>query len=159
PLAFGVAGFGSLVVHRSARSDVTLAFLAAWAAVLFARAALVHQAWVAPLHQLESGSLALFAFHMISDPKTTPASRAGRIVFACMVALVAGVIQFGLFRTNALLWSLALSSLVVPLLDRRLPGGAFEWSAPNPGAIRSEVRHARSALVVAARAAGGVRTA
>ena len=29
PLAFGIAAFGSLVVHRSARSDVTLAFLAA----------------------------------------------------------------------------------------------------------------------------------
>src|SRR5258707_1335223 len=86
-LAFGVAGFGSLVVHRSARSDVTLAFLAAWAAVLFGRAWLVGQAWVAPLHQLESGSLALFAFHMISDPKTTPDSRAGRLVVAALVAL------------------------------------------------------------------------
>src|SRR5262249_8735246 len=79
-LAFGVAGFGSLVVHRSARSDVTLAFLAAWAALLFGRAAWLGQAWAAPLHQLENGSLALFAFHMISDPKTTPDSRAGRVL-------------------------------------------------------------------------------
>src|SRR5262245_60032705 len=62
PLAFGLAGFGSLVVHRSARSDVTLAFLAAWAALLFARAAYLGQAWGAPLHQLENGSRALFAF-------------------------------------------------------------------------------------------------
>ena len=61
PLAFGIAGLGSLVVHRSARSDVTLAFLVAWAAVLFGRAWLVGQAWVAPLHQLENGSLTLFA--------------------------------------------------------------------------------------------------
>lgn len=157
PLAFGVAGFGSLVVHRSARSDVTLALLAAWALVLFGRAALVGQAWVAPLHQLENGSLALFAFHMISDPKTTPDSRAGRIVFACLVALVAGFVQFVLFRTNGLLWSLAACSFVVPLLDRWLPGRAFEWSAPGTGASSSEVRHAQSGVLVPAGAAGGVR--
>jgi Na+-transporting NADH:ubiquinone oxidoreductase subunit NqrB len=159
PLVFGVAGFGSLVVHRSARSDVTLAFLAAWAAVLFGRAWLVGQAWVAPLHQLESGSLALFAFHMISDPRTTPDSRAGRVVFACLVAAGAGIVQFVLFRTNGLLWSLAAGSFAVPLLDRWLPGRGFEWSAPGTGAQSSEVRHAQSAVLVPARAAGGVRTA
>ena len=158
-IAFGVAGFGSLVVHRSARSDVTLAFLAAWAAVLFGRAALVGQAWVAPLHHLESGSLALFAFHMISDPKTTPDSRAGRIVFACLVALGAGFVQFVLFRTNGLLWSLAACSLFVPLLDRWLPGRGFEWSAPGTGATQSEVRHAQSGIPFPAGAAGGGRTA
>ena len=158
-LAFGVAGFGSLVVHRSARSDVTLAFLCAWAAVLFGRAWLVGQAWVAPLHQLENGSLALFAFHMISDPKTTPDSRAGRIVFACLVALGAGFVQFVLYRTNGLLWSLAAFSFVVPLLDRWLPGRGFDWSAPGTGANSLEVRHAQSAVRVHAGAGGGVRTA
>ena len=157
-LAVAVAGFGSLVVHRSARSDVTFAFLAAWAAVLCGRAALVHQAWVAPLHQLENGSLALFAFHMISDPRTTPDSRAGRIVFATLVALGAGAVQFLLFRTNGLLWSLAGCSFVVPLLDRWLPGREFEWSAPGTGARTLEVRHALSAVRVPA-AAGGVHSA
>ena len=159
PLAFGVAGFGSLVVHRSARSDVTLAFLAAWAALLFGRAAWLGQVWAAPLHQLESGSLALFAFHMISDPKTTPDSRAGRVVFACLVALGAGLVQFVLYRTNGLLWSLAACSLFVPILDRWLPGRGFEWSAPGTGASRKEIHHAQSGVRIPAGAAGGVRTA
>ena len=159
PLAFGVAGFGSLVVHRSARSDVTLAFLAAWAALLFGRAAWLGQAVAAPLHQLESGSLALYAFHMISDPKTTPDSRAGRIVFACLVAAGAGLVQFVLFRTNGLLWSLAACSLFVPLLDRWLPGRGFEWTAPGTGAQRKENHHAQSGVRIPAGAAGGVRTA
>jgi Na+-transporting NADH:ubiquinone oxidoreductase subunit NqrB len=155
-LALCVAGFGSLVVHRSARSDVTLAFLAAWAAVLFGRAALVGQAWSAPLHQLENGSVALYAFHMISDPKTTPDSRAGRIVFACLVALGAGFVQFVLFRTSGLLWSLAAASLFVPLLDRWLPGRAFEWSAPGTGAQQKEIHHAEPAPSFAPRAARGM---
>ena len=159
PLVFGIAGFGSLVVHRSARSDVTLAFLAAWAALLFGRAAWLGQAWAAPLHQLEGGGLALFAFHMISDPKTTPDSRAGRILFACLVAAGAAVVQFALFRTNGLLWSLAVCSLFVPLLDRWLPGRGFEWSAPGTGAQRKENQHAQSGVRIPAGAAGGVRTA
>lgn len=160
PLALGVAGFGSLVVHRSARSDVTLAFLAAWAAVLFGRAALVGQPWVAPLHQLENGSVTLFAFHMISDPKTTPDSRAGRIVFACLVALGAGFVQYGLYRTNGLLWSLVACSLFVPLIDRVLPGRGFDWSAPGTGTHKSkEVRHASLESVAPVPVAGGARTA
>lgn len=157
-LALGVAGFGSLVVHRSARSDVTLAFLVAWAGVLFGRAALVGQAWAAPLHQLENGSLALFAFHMISDPRTTPDSRAGRIVFAVLVALGAGFVQFVLFRTNGLLWSLAAATLFVPLLDRVFPGRRFEWSAPGTGAFtKKEARDAESHPWLPAGAAGAVR--
>jgi len=133
--------------------------------LLFGRAATLGQAWAAPLHQLESGSLALFAFHMISDPKTTPDSRAGRIVFACLVALGAGFVQFVLFRTNGLLWSLAACSLFVPLLDRWLPGRGFEWSAPGgppeagAGAQRKEIPHAQSGARIPAGAAGGVRTA
>ncbi|MCE9627021.1 MAG: RnfABCDGE type electron transport complex subunit D [Candidatus Eisenbacteria bacterium] len=145
-----LAGFGSLVVYRSERSDVTLAFLLAWAAVLFTRAAWVHQAWIAPLHQLENGAVALFAFHMISDPRTTPDSRTGRSVFAVLVAVGAGVVQFVLFRTNGLLWSLAVCSLLVPVLDRVFPGRAYHWPAhPRPAA---SPHHAQEAAHVAAHA-------
>jgi Na+-transporting NADH:ubiquinone oxidoreductase subunit NqrB len=159
PLVFAVAAFGALVVNRSARGDVTLAFLAAWTGLLFARAEWVGQSWRAPVHQLENGSLVLFAFHMISDPKTTPDSRAGRVVFTCLVALGAATVQFVLFRTNGLLWSLAACSLVVPWLDRALPGRVFEWSAPGTGATPVEVRHAETGAVPPVRAARPYRPA
>src|SRR2546422_5386760 len=57
------------------------------------------------LKQLQSGALLLFTFFMISDPKTTPDSRAGRILFAIIVATGAAYVQFGLYRTNGLLRS------------------------------------------------------
>ncbi len=150
-LALLLAGFGSLVVYRSTRSDVTLAFLAAWAAVLFTRAAWVHQAWVAPLHQLQNGAVALFAFHMISDPRTTPDSRTGRIVFAVLVAIGAGIVQFVLFRTNGLLWSLTACSLLVPVIDRVFPGRAYHW--PGRQTLPTAAPHpAQEAIHVAAHA-------
>src|SRR6185295_10000294 len=80
-----------------------------------------------PLHRLESGALLLFTFFMISDPKTTPDSRAGRLLFGGLVAAGAWYVQFRLFRTNGLLWSLAACSLVVPLIDWLLPGSRYQW--------------------------------
>lgn len=128
-VAFAVACAGTLTVARSARADVTFAFLAFWSALLFGRAAWLGQPLATPLHQLSSGGLVLFAFFMISDPRTTPDSRAGRITFAALVALGAFAVQFGLWRTNGLLWSLVACSFLVPLLDRLLPGPRHHWSA------------------------------
>ena len=125
-----MACLGGLVVNRAARGDVTLAFLAAWAAILFGRALWLGQRMAVPLHQLENGALRLFAFFMISDPKTTPRSRAGRILFAALVAAGAGTVQFLMYCTYGLLWSLVVFSLAVPLIDRLLPGPRYEWSRP-----------------------------
>ena len=125
--AFLMACVGGVVVNRAARSDVTLAFLAAWASILFGRALWLGQPPSIPLHMLENGAFLLFSFFMISDPRTTPDSRAGRIVFAALVAAGAAFVQFRLFRANGPLWSLALFSLSVPLLDRLLPGERHRW--------------------------------
>lgn len=120
-------GLGGLVVMRAERSDVTWAFLAAWGTLILGRAMWLGDPLAIPLHQLRNGGLLIFAFLMISDPKTTPSSRSGRVVFACSVALLAGWIQFGLYRPNALLWSLVLCAPLVPLLDRLLPGRIYAW--------------------------------
>lgn len=131
-LAFLIACAGGLVVNRAARSDVTYAFLLFWAAALLGRAAWLGDPLAIPLHQLESGALLLFAFFMISDPRSTPDSRAGRILFAALVAAGAYYVQFGLFRPNALLWSLLACAPLQPLIDRLLPGPRYEWGAPRP---------------------------
>jgi Na+-translocating ferredoxin:NAD+ oxidoreductase RnfD subunit len=68
---------------------------------------------------------------MISDPKTTPNSRAGRVLFAALVAAGGWYVQFRLFRTNGLLWSLAACSTLVPLIDRVLPGARYAWTSPR----------------------------
>jgi Na+-transporting NADH:ubiquinone oxidoreductase subunit NqrB len=125
--AFLMACAGSLVVNRAARSDVTYAFMAFYCALLFGRSLYLGEPLAIPLHRLESGALLLFTFFMISDPKTTPDSRIGRIVFAALVACGAWYVQFRLFRTNGLLWSLAACSALVPLIDRLAPGSRYAW--------------------------------
>ena len=137
--AFLIACAGGIVIYRAARSDVTYAFLLTYASILFCRAFWLGDPWSIPLKQLQSGALLLFAFYMISDPRTTPDSRAGRIAFALVVAIGAAYVQFGLYRTNGLLWSLALFSLSTPLIDCLLPGNHYEWNAIKlPQAVKGE---------------------
>lgn len=136
--AFLMACLGGMVIHRAMRSDVSYAFIAAYAAILFGRAWWLGDPLAIPLKQFHSGALLLFAFFMISDPKTTPDSRAGRIVFALLVAGGAAFVQFGLYRTNGLLWSLVAVSVLTPLIDRLLPGTKYQWRSLIPTVSKKE---------------------
>ena len=133
-LGFLIACIGGLVVNRAARSDVTCAFIVSWTALIIGRALWVGDPLTIPIHRLENGALLLFTFFMISDPKTTPDSRAGRILFAALVAFGGWYINYRLFRTNGILWSLAASALVVPIIDALLPAARYRWRLPAAAA-------------------------
>ena len=130
---FLLACAGGLVVNRSASSDVAFAFIASYVSLLFGRSLWLGEPLAIPIHRLESGALLIFTFFMISDPKTTPNSRIGRILFGALVAFGAWFVQFRLFHTNGPLWSLAFFSLLVPTIDLVLPGERYAWNvAPFP---------------------------
>ncbi len=132
---FLIVCLGSLVVTRAARADVTLSFLGCYVGLLIARALWLGDPLTIPLHQIQSGTLLIFSFFMITDPKTTPDSRTGRILFACLVALAALFVQFVLFRPNGPLWGLIACAPLVPLLDHLLPGTRYNWHAPSTGSL------------------------
>jgi enediyne biosynthesis protein E5 len=136
---FLIACLGSLVVTRAARADVTLSFLGFYVGLLIARALWLGDPLTIPLHQIESGTLLIFSFFMISDPKTTPDSRAGRVFFAFLVAVAALSVQFVLFRPNGPLLGLIACAPLVPLLDSLLPGSRYDWSKPSTGHSPSTV--------------------
>jgi enediyne biosynthesis protein E5 len=134
-LGFLIACLGSLVVTRAVRADVTLSFLGFYMGLLIARALWLGDPLTIPLHQLESGTLLIFSFFMITDPKTTPNSRAGRLLFTLLVALVAMCVQFVLFRPHSPLWALLVCSPLVPLIDRYFPGSRYDWARPSKGEL------------------------
>src|SRR5256885_792758 len=108
---------GCMVAHRAFRNDVSLAFLAFWIVLRAARVLWLGQPRAVLLHQLASGSLILFAFFMISDPKTTPRGRAARIAFAVTVAAGAFALQHVAYARNPLLCALLPAPPPTPLLD------------------------------------------
>jgi Na+-transporting NADH:ubiquinone oxidoreductase subunit NqrB len=136
-LAALVVCLGSLVLRRVERSDVTWAFLGSYLALVFGRSLWLGDPPAIPAHALQSGALLIFAFFMLSDPKTLPDARSARIAFAAAVAAGAFVVQYGMFRSNGFLWSLVLLAPFVPGLDRLLPGRRFDWKEPALAADRA----------------------
>src|SRR6267378_204095 len=79
------------------------------------------QVWVSPG---QWGSGLVFAF-LLASAGGLVVNRAARADVT--LALGAYAVQFKLFRSNGLLWSLAVCSLLVPLIDRVLPGSRYQW--------------------------------
>lgn len=145
--AFGLAALGAVVVRRAERADVTYAFLLAYVGLLFGRALWLGDPLTIPLHRLCSGGMLIFAFFMISDPKTTPDRRFARVLYAVLVAGVAYFIRFVLFQPNDLIWALVLCAPLVPALDRVWPSVRYVWPAHPPpagDALRPHPREAAS---------------
>src|SRR2546421_113027 len=109
-------------------SGLSPASIVFWSATVIGRSLGLGEPMTIPMHRLENGALLLFTFFMISDPRTTPDARAGRILFAALVALGAGYIQFRLFRTNGILWSLAITSFFTPVIDLLFQAERFVWN-------------------------------
>jgi enediyne biosynthesis protein E5 len=123
--------FAILVLHAARRSDVAIFFLGSHAALLLARAWWLGDPLAIPIHQLQSGSLLIFAFFMISDPRTTPDSRLGRFIFALSVALLGHYLTFFMQMRPALYVALIALSPLILLIDRILPAQRFQWTRPT----------------------------
>jgi enediyne biosynthesis protein E5 len=119
-----------LVLHAARRTDIAFFFLASHAALLFARAYWLGDPLAIPLHQLQSGSLLIFAFFMISDPRTAPDSPLARFLFAFAVALFAHWLAFFMQMRPALYVALIALAPIVLLLDKIFPAQRFTWAMP-----------------------------
>ena len=128
--AFLLACLGFLVLTRAKRAETTIAFLVAYCAFLVGRAVWLNDPLGIPLHQLQNGALLIFAFFMISDPKTTPNSARGRIVFGALTAAVAFAIQFMFYEPNGPILALIICAPMVPLIDAISRGQVYRWEQP-----------------------------
>ncbi len=128
--SFTLACLGFLVLTRAKRAETTLAFLGAYAILMIGRAIWLGDPLSIPLHQLQNGVLLIFAFFMISDPKTTPDTATGRVIFGVLVASIAYTIQYVFYEPNGTILALILAAPVVPLLDSLLRGQHYRWKHP-----------------------------
>ena len=143
--AFLCVCLGGMVLLSAARLDIALAFLGAYGGFLLARALWLGDPLSIPLHQMQSGALLLFAFFMITDPRTTPATVTGRIIFAALTALLAVGMLFLFYIPEAIFFALFLINPLTPLIDRLLPGALHQWPGIHQGsqsARKNEVFHA-----------------
>ena len=80
------------------------------------------------VQSVSTGSLLLFSFFMITDPKTIPNHTAVRIVWCMAIAAVAFYLTAFKFINGAPIFVLVLAQPLVPLLDKFFKAKKFEWA-------------------------------
>lgn len=136
-------GFAALVLSSARRLDIALGFLGFFAGLMFARAAWLGDPLMIPVHQMQNGALLVFAFFMITDPRSTPDSRAGRLLFAACVAGLAAWLSWGPHVRGGMVYALAILGPLTLIIDQLLPDARFQWTddsnkeKPNAIAINS----------------------
>ena len=127
-----LAGAGMFITYRAARFDVPLVFLGVFAALIFGRALWLGDPLSIPLLRLENGALVLFAFFMISDPKTTPDGAIARTAFTGGAAVLAYILTFHFYLTDGLFFALAIACAIRPLLELACPAPRYQWGDEVP---------------------------
>ncbi len=125
-----LAGAGMFVTYRAARIDVPLIFLGVLAALTFLRAIWLGDPLAIPLLRLQNGALILFAFFMISDPKTTPDGTGARAIFAASAAVIAYILTYHFYIADGLFYALAIVCIMRPVLERLDPAPRYQWGDP-----------------------------
>lgn len=127
-IMFGVVCFGFIVTTRVQKLDVSLAFLGAFTGLIFLRQ-IIYLGWPMDhfIQSVSTGSLLLFSFFMITDPKTIPNHTAVRIIWCIAIAAVAFYLTAFKFINGAPIIVLVLAQPLVPILDKFFKAKKFEW--------------------------------
>jgi Na+-transporting NADH:ubiquinone oxidoreductase subunit NqrB len=128
-ITFFILGFGLLIVTKSGRLDSALSYLIVALLLDYFRM-IVYQGWdlTVLLHKYTNGSLILFTFFMITDPRSTPQNRYARIIWSIFIVISTYFLTYKLQIYTAPLWALFYCSFLTPLFNYLLPGENFEWN-------------------------------
>jgi Na+-transporting NADH:ubiquinone oxidoreductase subunit NqrB len=121
---------GALVLQKVGRWDTSGAFLVAYAGLEALRNLYLGWTWDVWAHRLMSGSLVMFALFMITDPRTIPNSRRGRLLWAVLIALGTFGLRNGLFINTAVFWVLFAMAPLSSVIDRIWVADRFTWQPP-----------------------------
>lgn len=136
-----IALLGLIVCWRALRLDAAILYLGVFALLVTGRALYLGDPLEIPMLRLTHGALILFAFFMISDPKTTPEDPRERAVFIALAALIAYVLQFHFFISDGVFYAPFLLALIrFVALKPALRG--YEWGAA-PAALRLSPKRRR----------------
>ncbi|MCS6813468.1 MAG: RnfABCDGE type electron transport complex subunit D [Cyanobacteria bacterium] len=122
---------GGLVLQRVGRWDTSIAFLGVYGLLEVGRNLWLGWTWDVVGHRLMSGSLILFALFMVTDPRSIPNARIGRLLWAGAIAVLTFILRNYYFVSTAVFWALFALSPVTWLLDWWLPAERFAWRSSS----------------------------
>jgi Na+-transporting NADH:ubiquinone oxidoreductase subunit NqrB len=141
------AGTGGLVVKLVGRWDTTAAFLSSYALLEGLRNFYLGWTWDVYFHRLMSGSLLLFALFMVTDPRSIPNARIGRILWAICIATLTFILRNYFYLSTAVFWSLFAIAPFTVLIDTIWTAPRFSWLCGDDFSSRSRRQYNISSLV------------
>lgn len=125
---FFAVTLGVIVVTRVQKLDVSLAFLFTFVGLLWWRQVYV-LGWPVDyfIHSISTGSLLLFTFFMISDPRTAPDNSFARMLWAVLIAAVSFYLAAFKWMNSTPVFVLVMAAPLVPLLDYVFKAQTFRW--------------------------------
>jgi Na+-transporting NADH:ubiquinone oxidoreductase subunit NqrB len=124
-------GAGGLILRRVGRWDTTVAFLGVYASLEAIRNIWLGWTWDVCIHRLMSGSLLLFALFMVTDPRSIPNSRLGRVIWATCIAIVTFILRNYFFISSAVFWALFAMAPLTVIIDTFCQEKQFNWETDN----------------------------
>jgi enediyne biosynthesis protein E5 len=127
-LLFAVSCLGFIITTRIQKLDTSLTFLITFGGGVFIRQ-IIYLGWPLDffLQSISTGSLLLFSFFMISDPKTIPNHSIARVGWTILVAVLAFYLAQFKFINSAPIWVLVVLQPMVPVLDGLFRASPFQW--------------------------------
>jgi Na+-translocating ferredoxin:NAD+ oxidoreductase RnfD subunit len=121
-IAIVILVLGTVMMHRVNRLDLVGTWLAGFVVMAIVRMAIGQGGIVFTIGPMLGGEFALFSFSMLPDPKTSPHTRKGRILWGAGIALMDGVMRALELRYSMFIALFAFCA-ALPLF-RRVFGGA-----------------------------------
>jgi enediyne biosynthesis protein E5 len=130
-ILFAVLCLGFIVVTKVQNLTASFSFLGVFAVLIFTRQ-IIYLGWPMDyfLQSISTGSLLLFSFFMITDPKTTPNHTIAKMIWCAAIAAVAFYLASFKFIHAAPIFVLVFAQPLVPLLDKIFKAKKFQWSNP-----------------------------
>ncbi len=120
-------GLGGVVLRQVGRWDTSMAFLLSYGTLEAVRNTWLGWSWDVWQHQLMSGSLLLFALFMLTDPRSIPNSKTGRLFWSMAIALSTFILQHYFYLSTAIFWSLFIISPLTVIFDMIWSEPRFNW--------------------------------
>lgn len=118
---------GAMVLNKVGRWDTTAVFIGVYASLEAIYNYYLGWNFEVLSHQLMSGSLLVFAFFMLTDPRSIPNAKSSRIIWAICIALLSFILKEAFYLNTAVFWALFMISPLTTILDLIWQETRFRW--------------------------------
>ncbi len=124
-----IIALGLMMMRRVNRLDLALAWMGGYVFLGLVRMALGQGGLIFALGPMTGAEFALFTFSMMPDPKASPPTRRGRIVWGLSIALLDGMLRYLEIRYS-MFYALFLHTALLPLVHHVAERAGIRESSP-----------------------------